>query len=317
MLPKNICLGIMFLIVTTAGTVANLFLFTFYMLNILGGHKKSSITLIFAQLSLVNSTMLLIKGIPQTLQGLTWNYFLDDAGCKIVFYLRTLSQGLSISFTCLLCIFQAITISPPNSRWADFKVTLTQQTKSICLFSWILNLFIEIPVFVNARGPRSNNITKAFDGVFCTAELIMDFYLIITTFRNVLCLGIMVLASGYMVFLLHRHHQQVQNFQTTKLSPKRHPEIRATQIILLLMITFVSFYAITNNFTLFLSYSDQTSPWMLPTAVFLSLCYPTISPFMLIPRVPRPPCIIWTKKDTHSVASRPARGCKGEKIEIE
>ncbi|XP_044541236.1 vomeronasal type-1 receptor 4-like [Gracilinanus agilis] len=294
MLPKNICVGTLFLIVTIVGTIANLFLFTFYMLNILGGHKTSSITLIFAQLSLVNSTMLLSKGIPQILQELTSNYSLDDVWCKVVFYLRKESQGLSVSFTCLLCIFQAIIISPPNSRWTEFKVKATQQITSSCFFSWILNLLIEIPVPVSARGLRnSSNIKNAFDNGFCTSEHIMDVYLIITTFRNVLCLGVMVLTSVYMVLLLYKHHQHVQNFQTTKLSPKRHPEIRATQTILSLMSVFVSFYALESFFTLFLSYSNQKSPWVLSITIFLSLCYPTISPFLLSPRVPRPTCIVW------------------------
>ncbi|NP_001160970.1 vomeronasal 1 receptor monDomV1R1216 [Monodelphis domestica] len=302
MFPKNICLGIGFLIVIIVGTVANLFLFTFYTLTIHGGHKRNSITHIFAQLSLVNCIMLLSKGIPQILQELTSNYSLDVVWCKIVFYLRKVSQGLSISFTCLLCIFQAITISPP--KWAEFKVKATQQTTSSCFFSWILNLLIEIPVPVSAKGPRSSsNITIAFDNGFCTSEHIMDIYLIITTFRNVLCLGIMVLASVYMVLLLYRHHRYVQNFQTTKLSPRRHPEIRATQTILSLMSLFVSFYALESIFTLFLSYSNQKSPWVLSIAIFLSLCYPTISPFFLSPRAPRPTYTVW-QKHPHSQTSK-------------
>ncbi|XP_043838757.1 vomeronasal type-1 receptor 3-like [Dromiciops gliroides] len=285
MLSQNICLGIMFLAATTIGTIANFFLFTSYTLNVLTGHKISSLTFIFTQLSLVNTTMLVSKGIPQTLQGLGWNYFLDDVGCKIVFYLRKVSEGLSISLTCLLCAFQAITLNPSNSRWAEFRVRTIQHSTPFCLFCWILNLLIEIPIPVSTRGPRSSsNITSAFDYMFCTSEYIMGVYLIITTFRNVLCLGIMVLASGYMVLLLHKHYQHIQRIRSTKLSPRRHPEIRATQTILLLMSTFFSFYSLTSIFSLLLSYFDQKSPWMLTTSITLSLCYPTISPFVWIPR---------------------------------
>ncbi|XP_027707103.1 vomeronasal type-1 receptor 3-like [Vombatus ursinus] len=295
MLPKILCLGIVFLSVTTVGTIANCFLFTSYMLNVITGHKISSLTLIFTQLTLVNSIALMSKGVPQTLQGLGWNNFLDDVGCKIVFYLLRVSQGLSISLTCLLCTFQAIIISPSNSRWAEFKVRLTQYITPCYLFCWILNLLIEILIPVSARGPRSSsNFTSAFDNVFCTSEYIMDFYLIMTTFRNTLCLGLMVLASGYMVLLLHKH-QHVQKIRSTILSPRKHPEIRATQTILLLMSIFVSFYALDLIFTLFLSYFDQKSPWMLSTSIFLSLCYPTISPFLMIPQLPRPTCNFWAK----------------------
>ncbi|XP_043832931.1 vomeronasal type-1 receptor 2-like [Dromiciops gliroides] len=296
MLPNIIFLGIMFLSVTTVGTIANFFLFTFYLLNILSRNKISFLTFIFIQLSMVNSTMLISKGVPQTLQGLGWNFFLDNVGCKVVFYFRKVSQGLSISLTCLLCTFQAITISPSNSRWAEFKVRATQHTIPFNLFCWIFNLLIEIPIPVTTRGPgSSNNITDTFDFVFCTAEHIMAVYLIMTIFRNVLCLGFMLSASCYMVLLLHKHHKHVQKILSSNLSPRRHPETRATQTILLLMSTFVSFYILDLILTLFLSYFNQKSPWMLSTSIFLSLCYPTISPFLLIPRLPSCTCNFWSK----------------------
>ncbi|XP_027707102.1 vomeronasal type-1 receptor 3-like [Vombatus ursinus] len=289
--PKILCLGIMFLSVTTVGTIANCFLFTSYMLNVITGHKISSLTLLFTQLTLVNSIALVSKGVPQTMHGLGWNNFLDDVGCKVVFYFRRVSEGLSISLTCLLCTFQAITLSPSNSRWAELKVRLTQHITLSYLFCWILNLLVEIPIPLSTRGPRSSsNFTKAFDNLFCTSEYIMKFYLIMTTFRNMLCLGLMILASGYMVLLLHEHHQHVQKIRSTKLSPRKHPEIRATQTILLLMSAFVIFYSLTSTFTLFLSYFHQNSPWILSTSIFLSLCYPTISAFLLIPTLHRPTC---------------------------
>ncbi|XP_068942797.1 vomeronasal type-1 receptor 4-like [Petaurus breviceps papuanus] len=300
MLSKTFCLGIAFLAVTTVGTIANFLLFTSYMLNVLAGHKISSLMVIFTQVALVNFTMLVSKGIPQTLQGLGWNYFLNDVECKVVFYLRKVSEGLSISLTSLLCALQALTISPSNSRWTEYQVRATQQmTRDSYLFCWILNLLIEIPVSIDVRGQSSGrNITNIFDIVFCTLEHNVSAYLIITSFRNVLCLGLMVLASGYMVLLLHKHHQHVQKIRSSNLSTRRHPEIRATRTILLLMSTFVSFYALTSIFTLFITYFNQKSPWMLPTAIFLSLCYPTISPFVLIPGTLRNPSNV--KKKTSS-----------------
>ncbi|XP_044541233.1 vomeronasal type-1 receptor 3-like [Gracilinanus agilis] len=296
MFPKNISLAILFLAMTTVGTAANFFLFTFYMFHALAGNKMSSITLIFTQLSIVNFTMLLSKGIPQTLEYLTWNYFLDDVGCKVVFYIRKVSQGLSISFTSLLCIFQAILISPSNSRWAEFKVKITQRTIPFYFCSWIFNLLVEIPVSISAKGPTNGiNSTNTFDLAYCTFEHNMDIYMIMTTFRNAFCLGITFLASGYMVLLLHKHHQHVQNIRSTNFPPRKHPEIRAIQIILLLTSTFVIFYAIDSILSLLLIYLDQKSTWMISTTIFLSLCYPTISPFLLTPRVLSCTCIICAK----------------------
>ncbi|XP_044541235.1 vomeronasal type-1 receptor 4-like [Gracilinanus agilis] len=292
MFPKNTCLAILFLAMTTVGTAANVFLFTFYMFHALAGNKMNSINLIFTQLSLVNFTMLLSKGIPQTLLGLEWNYFLNDVGCKVVFYLRKVSQGLAISFTSLLCLFQAVIIGPPNSRWAEFKSKATKQAVPSYFFSWTLNLLLEIPVSVSVRGPRNGiNITNTFDYIYCTFEHDINVYVIMVSFRNVLCLGILVLSGGYMILFLHKHHQHIQNIQNTNLQPKNYPEIKATQTILLLMSTFVTFYALESIFTIFLTYLDKKSNWILSATVFLSLCYPTISPFLLLtPRISRSSC---------------------------
>ncbi|XP_020826992.1 vomeronasal type-1 receptor 4-like [Phascolarctos cinereus] len=297
MLPSNICLGIVFLSETGIGILANVFLLSLHILKVFAGHKMRPINVILTQLILANVTMLANKGILQTLLVLGWNNFLHEVGCKIVFSFCKVSQGLSISFTCLLCTFQAITICPNDSRWAEYKARASEFIAVTCLLLWSLNLLIEIPVPVTVRSPRTSiNITYRTNIVFCSFGRFLKAYLIMTTLRNVFFVGLMVWTSGHMVLLLYRHHKQVQKIRSTSLSPRASPEIRATKNILVLVISFVCCYLFNSIFVLCFSYVNQRRVWLLPTSAFLSLCFPTLSPFVLIPQLHKPCCVFWATK---------------------
>ncbi|XP_036608156.1 vomeronasal type-1 receptor 1-like [Trichosurus vulpecula] len=297
MLLSNICLGIVFLSETGIGITANVFLLSLHILKMLAGHKMRPINLILTQLILANVTMLASKGIPQTLLVIGWNNFLDEVGCKIVFSFCKVSQGLSISFTCLLGTFQAITISPNDSRWAKYKARASEFIDPTCLLLWSLNLLIEIPASISVRSPRiSTNITNRMNVVFCSFGRFLRAYLIMTTLRNVFFVGLMVWTSGYMVLLLYRHHQHVQNIHSTSLSPRASPEIRATKNILVLVIFFFCCYLFNSIFVLCFSYVHQRAVWLLPISAFLSLSFPTFSPFVLIPQFHKSCCVFRTTK---------------------
>ncbi|XP_068942795.1 vomeronasal type-1 receptor 4-like [Petaurus breviceps papuanus] len=296
-LPSNICLGIVFLSETGIGIVANFFLLSLLILKILAGHKMRPINLILTQLILANVTMLASKGIPQTLLVFGWDNFLDEVGCKIVFSFCKVSQGLSISFTCLLCTFQAITISPNDSKWAKSKTRVSEVIAPICLLLWSLNLLIEIPVPITVRSPRiSTNITYRINTMFCSFGRFLEAYWIMSILRNVLFSGLMIWTSGYMVLLLYRHHKQVQNIHSTSLSPRASPEIRATKNILVLVIFFVCCYLFNSIFVLCFSSVHQRGVWLLPTSAFLSLSFPALSPFVFISQVHQPCCVFWITK---------------------
>ncbi|XP_044514453.1 vomeronasal type-1 receptor 4-like [Gracilinanus agilis] len=297
MFHRSIYFGIIFLYQIVIGGLANFFLLTLYILNALADHRTKLINLILCQLTLANFTTLLIKGVPQTLYILGWNNFLNDGSCKVVFYLHRVGQGLSLSFTCLLCVFQAITISPSDSRWVQLKARFTEYIVHSCPFCCILNLLIEIPVAITLRGSRtSTNTTCNYNILFCSSGNFLVAYLFVTTLRNMLCMDLMVWFSGYMVYMLYRHHKKMKTICSNNLSPRTSPEERATQSILLLMCVFVFFYSLNSIFTVYIPNSDGNTFWFLSSA-FLSLCYPTFSLFILISRAPS---VLWARKHPHS-----------------
>ncbi|XP_043840839.1 vomeronasal type-1 receptor 4-like [Dromiciops gliroides] len=292
MLTTDVCIGTFLLLQSTVGILANFYLLSLYLLNLQPGQKLRPLNLILIQLIVANITMLVSKGSPEILQAFEIRNFLDDVGCKMIFFLYRIAQGLSICFTCLLCCFQAITISPSGSTLSGHKARIPEQMFTFCLSCWILNILIEIPVPMFMRGPRSiTNNTYESNIIYCSMGMFIDIYFIMTTLRNVLCVGLMFWTSGYMVLLLHRHHQQIQNIHSTSFSSRFPPEVRATQTILLLMGIFVSSYLLHSITLVAVIYLDDNLNW-LSTSAILSLCFPTLSPFVLLPQAPKHSCIL-------------------------
>jgi vomeronasal1 receptor len=102
--------------------------------------------------------------------------------------------------------------------------------------------------------------------------------------RDAVFQGAMGGASGYMVFLLHKHHQHVLYLQNSKLLYRTPPELRAAQSVFLLMLCFVFFYWTDCALSLIISISARENSLMVNTRNFLALGYATFCPFVLIHR---------------------------------
>ncbi|NP_001160300.1 vomeronasal 1 receptor monDomV1R1248 [Monodelphis domestica] len=302
MIAYDISVRIIFLSQTAFGTLGNSFILGFYIITSLRGLRLRPTDFFLTQLSLANDVVLLSKGIPQTMATFGLNNFLDDAGCKLFFYIHRVARGLSLSTTCLLSGFQAITISPMSSGWAELKTRVPKCIIPSCLLCWILNLLTNCIILVYMKAPvRGGNTTKIQDFVFCSFLIhptdITSLYILMISIPDVVCFGIMIWASSSMVFVLYRHHQRVQHIYSTRLSPRGSPVVRATQTILMLVIMFVSFYSLNSMLVLHMIFV-KSHLWLVNSSALLSACFPALSPFVLIisdSRVPKSFLALWSR----------------------
>ncbi|XP_027720273.1 vomeronasal type-1 receptor 1-like [Vombatus ursinus] len=286
MIASNIALRIIFISQIGVGALGNSFLLGLYTITLCIGPRMRPIDFLLIQLAFVNDLVLLSKGIPQTMAAFGLNNFLDDVGCKLVFYLHRVAQGLSLSTTCLLSGFQAIILSPRSSRWAELKVKIPKCIVPFCLLCWALDLLKNCVILIYIKGLQDNeNITSTQDFGFCSASFnpsfISSLYLSMISLPDVVCLGIMVLTSGSMVITLYRHHQRIQNIHSTSFSSRTSPETRATQTIVVLVSMFISFYSL-NCILVCCVHSGKAPLWLVHTSAFLAACFPACSPFVLI-----------------------------------
>ncbi|XP_058387014.1 vomeronasal type-1 receptor 1-like [Diceros bicornis minor] len=269
------------------GIFGNCSLFCLYNFTLLTGHKVTCTDMILSQLVLANSLVLFSRGIPHTVAAFGSKYFLNEAGCKFFFYVHRVARGVCLSTTSLLSGFQAIRLCPNFSRWMELRMRSPKCIGFCCLLCWILHLLVNTFTPFRITGPmHSENFSVQANYGYCSSLKPDRFikFLVVVIFSTVdlIFVGLMVWASGSMVLVLHRHKQRVQHIRSHSHSPRASPEARATRTILILVSSFFSTYSLSSFLSLWMTLFVIPGQWLLDISIFLSLCFPTFSPFLLI-----------------------------------
>ncbi|XP_015344397.2 vomeronasal type-1 receptor 4-like [Marmota marmota marmota] len=290
MASGDLVIGMVFLWQTIIGFLGNFFLLFHNFLYLTRCPVRPK-DLILKHLTLANFLVIFCKGVPQTMSAFGATHFLSDTGCKLVFYVHRVGRGVGTGITCLLSIFQAITISPRNFRWEEMKPQASRYMGPSNILCWMLNMLLNISVPMYVGKWNSKNTTNKIDYGYCSAVIdnrVTGVLLIaLLSSYDVLCLGLMVWTSSFIVLILYKHKQQVRHLHSATLSPRSSPETRITQSILVLVGTFVSFYTLSCIFSLFLARLNDPGWWLVNSSALITACFPTVSPFVLRSRDPR------------------------------
>ncbi|XP_035292641.1 putative vomeronasal receptor-like protein 4 [Cricetulus griseus] len=276
-----------FLLLTGLGTVANVSVFVNYICTFMGSGEKS-IHLILIHLAFTNITMLFSKGVQTPITALGLRHFLGDVGCHIIVYLERVARGLSICTSSLLTVVQAIIMSPRTSWWGRLRLRSVECVLLSLLFFWILNSLISMNLLYSIRNRGTNILQQSKNNKYCyikkESQKVNNMFLALMVLRDAVFQSAMGGASGYMVLLLHKHHQHVLYLQNSKLLYRTPPELRAAQSVLLLMLCFLFFYLADCAVSLYLSFSLKNDSLTMHLQQFLTLGYAILSPFILIHR---------------------------------
>ncbi|XP_052583139.1 vomeronasal type-1 receptor 4-like [Peromyscus californicus insignis] len=282
---------IVFFFMTVLGTMGNISVSVNYMFSWWGGPERKPIHLILIHLALANIMILLAKGLPKTIAAFGLRNFLDDIGCKIIVYLERVARGLSICTSSLLTVVQAIIISPRASGWRRLRPKSSWHILPFFSFFWMLNALISMNLVHSITSTNLNMSQLKNEDNYCyfmlESQITKWIFLPLMVLRDAVFQGAMGGASGYMVSLLHKHHQHVLYLQKAKLLYRTPPELRAAQSVLLLMLCFVFFYWTDCAFSLFLSLSSDLSQHnseIMTIRKFLVHGYAIFSPLVLIHR---------------------------------
>ncbi|XP_036986832.2 vomeronasal type-1 receptor 4-like [Artibeus jamaicensis] len=286
---RNLAIGMVCLLQTLTGVVGNSFLLYHYLFLYFTGYRLKPMDFIVNNLIVANFSVLLYSGFPYSILSFGWYNVYSDIRCKLLAYLREVGRGVSIGTTCLLSSFQAITISPMNSRWANLKHKAPKYIVPTIFMYWILQMLINVVYLVFLSSKLINrNITNRKHFEYCSSvrhDATRDFlYAALIASPDVVCFLIVLWASGSMVFILHRHKQRVQHIHRTSIFSRSSPESRATKTILLLVSTFVFLNTLSSIFRILLSILKNPSWFILSTNAVLSLSFPSVSPFLILGR---------------------------------
>ncbi|CAO2627680.1 Vomeronasal type-1 receptor 4 [Lemmus lemmus] len=176
-----------------------------------------------------------------------WNQFFSDVGCQVIFYIVRLDRSMSISTTCLLSVFQAITISLRNSCWKDPMVKTPRFMGFSVSLCWIPHMLMKMifPVYLSTK-KSSKNITQKRSFEFCLSfpgrdTIVESLYMVFWVLPEVLISVLLVSSNSFMIVILYGHKKWVQYIHSSHSFPRTSPESRATRNILVPVCTFLVF----------------------------------------------------------------------------
>ncbi|XP_059110948.1 vomeronasal type-1 receptor 4-like [Peromyscus eremicus] len=282
----NMAIGIVLSIQSTLGILGNVLFLYYYLVIYYNEHTLKTIDLILTHVFTANSLIILSKGVPQIMRALGWKMFFNDVVCQFILYVLRLGRSMSISTTCLLSVFQAITISPIDSYCKDLKIKVPKYVRlSISLF-WILYMVANMvfPMYVSTKR-NSKNKTQKRDFEFCPSlgrdKIVESLYTAFWVFPEILFSILIVCSSISMIVILYGHKKRVQYILSTHVSPRTSPESRATQTILVLVCTFLAFYTLSSILQGYIALSHNPNWWLMNITAIISMCFPTLSPFVI------------------------------------
>ncbi|XP_040590157.1 vomeronasal type-1 receptor 4-like, partial [Mesocricetus auratus] len=285
MVPESFSMGMFCLSQTVVGILGNWSILFHHFVSLFTGKYLMPKDEILKHLTLANSLSIISRGIPQTMALFGLKSFLDDIACKVIVYTNRVSREISLHAMCLLSCFQVITISPSNSKWMKLKHRATKYVGPSCSLSWPVYLLLNSKIAISVIGVNTNiNFTRKFNTGYCSS---FDsggnpIFLFLICFIDVLYLSVMAWASVSMVSILNRHRKQVQYLHSDTHCLRVSPEARATQSILILVCTYVTFYSMSFILIIYSVFFDKPKLWLVNILTFLESCFPTFCPFLLI-----------------------------------
>ncbi|XP_028714887.1 vomeronasal type-1 receptor 4-like [Peromyscus leucopus] len=282
-----LAIRIIFLSQTTIGILGNFSLMFCYLVLYCRECTLKPTDLILVHLMTANAMVILSLGVPHTMTAFGLLRFLNDLECRMVIYIQTVGRSVSIGTTCLLSVFQVMTLRPREFCWKDNKVKAENFIGCSIFFLWGLYMLIHFIFFVYPFIKlNSKNMTRKRDFGYCSIvgsdEISNLLYAAMVVCPEVFFSVCIVLSSGSMIVTLYRHKKRVQHIRSSHGYDRTSPESRATQNILVLVSTFLAFYSLSSILRGYIALLYNHNWWLVNITPLTSLCFPSFGPFILM-----------------------------------
>ncbi|XP_028854606.1 olfactory receptor class A-like protein 1 [Denticeps clupeoides] len=275
--------GVSFLLQTGLGILGNLMVLLAYAHIVSEPPQLQPVDLILCHLAFANLMLLLTRCVPQTMTVFGLQNLLNDPGCKVVIYAYRIARALSVCITCMLSVFQAATLAP-GPRLARLKAELRNLVVPTFAALWFINMAVCIAAPFFSVAPRNGTVPPfTLNLGFCHVNFHDNLSYVINgvavSFRDFAFVGLMLVSSGYILVVLHRHSRQVQGIRRNAGSSM---ETRAAKTVITLVVLYTVFFGIDNVIWIYMLTVAQVPPVVADMRVFFSSCYASLSPFLII-----------------------------------
>ncbi|XP_041510457.1 vomeronasal type-1 receptor 4-like [Microtus oregoni] len=305
----NMEISIIFLLQTTTGILGNFSLIFYYLVLYYRKCTVKPTDVILMNIMVANALIILSTGVPQTMAVWGLKQFLNDFGCKLLLYIQGCGRSVSIGTTCLLSVFQALTICPRKSCWKDHKVKVEKYISCHIFLLWILYMSVNFIYFSYTILNRSSkNVSRKRDFGYCSIvgqdEIVDSLYAALVVCPEVFLSVLIAWSSGSMIVILYRHKQRVQHIRSSHGSSRMSTESRVTQNILILVSNFFVFYTLSSILRGYISLLNNNNWWLVNMNRLTSLCFPSFGPLILMNHysIGLRLSLVWIRKKNYSIS---------------
>ena len=294
---EEVALQILLLCQFGVGTVANVFLFVHNFSPVLTGSKQRPRQVILSHMAVANALTLFLTIFPNNMSAFAPKTPPTELKCKLEFFSHMVARSKNLCSTCVLSIHQFVTLVPVNR--GKGKLILRASVPNLwnysCYSCWFYSVLSNIHIPIKVTGPQiTDNNTDSKSNLFCsTSGFIVG--IVLQFAHDATFMSIMIWTSVSMILLLHRHCQRMQDILTPNQNPRGQAETRATRTILMLVVTFVSFYLLNCICIIFHAFFIHSRLFIRLVSEVLAAVFPSICPLLLIFRDPKDPCSVLFK----------------------
>lgn len=278
--------GVSFLLQTGLGALANAAVLMAYCHMAVVEVALKPVDRILAHIAFANLLLLLTRGVPQTMTVFGLHHLLDDPSCKVVIYAYRVGRALSVCLTCMLSVFQALTITPATGpRLSHVKSRLPMLVVPTFIGLWALNMIVCMAAPMFSMAPRNGTVPAfTLNLGFCHVDFHNSLSYVVNgaalSTRDFAFVALMLASSTYILVLLHRHGRQVRGLRRSTHGVSM--EMRAARTVVMLVVLYGVFFGIDNIIWIYMLTVTQVPSVVADMRVFFSSCYATFSPLLII-----------------------------------
>ncbi|NP_001008964.1 vomeronasal 1 receptor 38 [Rattus norvegicus] len=293
---EEVALHVILLCQVGVGTVANFLLFIHNFSVILTNCQLTPIQVIVTNLAVASAFNLLLLAFPNNVTLFVPRKAPSDLSCKLWYFICLVARSTNLSSTCVLSTYQFVMLLPGNWSRVILKGRAPKIVNYSCYGCWIFSVLNNAYIPVKVSGPqKTQNDTDFKDKWVCSTSGFSVGMSFLRFAHDALFISIMIWTNVSMVILLNRHHHRLQHIHSSNQDHRAYADTRAAHTILMLVVTFLSFYLLDCICTFFhISFVDSRLLLRRIKEV-LTASFPTISPFLLIFRGPKNPCSLLSR----------------------
>ncbi|XP_053561306.1 olfactory receptor class A-like protein 1 [Bombina bombina] len=245
--------AIIYIFLAVVGIPGNVYIFLKFTYVRITEKKLLTANFLLMLLVFANFFVVISRVIPHALHSLGVENLLDDKGCIIIFYTYRVSRAMSICATSLLSFHQCILIAPVTKFWMYLKEKVTKDALVVTIIVLLVincSLYSSSIIYSYAHN-NSTSSPYTLHLVYCNTDfktrISYVVYGVFYTLRDYLCVGLMVLTSGYIIYVLLNHKKNVKLIRSSQKNQAKSIEYKASRGVILLVALYVTFFGLDNS----------------------------------------------------------------------